>query len=213
MPIVVPETNFRSTDLPVCAVDLGFSKKKFTTGVNFIHGSEQIIPPRTFVFSKAIAALNEQFANTQHDIVLIVEAPLSIAFSADANPCHRQIELRRNYCARKSPISPKGWFYQAGANLSLASMFFIRGLDVPKDVTVHLIEGFYCNIVKNDTHPADAHVAETLVTHFQDEKRPDLVAPRPENSDGIMQALPGIPALDGKFPPVLLRPELKLKTT
>ncbi len=212
MPINVPDTDFSAPNLPVCAVDLGFSKTKVSTGVSVILDGKNIVPPKPMQFATAIQAMNNLLECDHQGLVLILEAPLSFAFTGDGNPCHRHIELRRSYKARSGPISPKGWFYQAGATLSLASLVFLKRLQIPENVVVHLIEGFYCNITKNECHPADPAVAEALAKQFCKRDRPPLIAPRSESCGGRIESLPGVPGLSDRVPPVLLRPELLLRT-
>ena len=141
--------------------------------------------------------------------LLLIEAPLSVALTPLGAPCHRQIELRSAYEKTGAPQSPKGWFYQAGANLSLGSIFFIRGLKVPEDLDVFLIEGFYCSIQRGTEHDSDAYVAEHLRDSLLAHSGKLLI--KPEAVDGKICPLPGLESLVNGIPAVLLRDGLTLK--
>ena len=144
------------------------------------------------------------------EAVLIVEAPLSIALTEAYNPCHRNIELQRNY-EGAAPRTPKGWFYQAGAILCLGSSVFLSKLQVPKSLMpINIVEGFYCSILRGEVHAGDKAVAEHLLECFLNPVT-ILHEPQAESEDGSVFLLPGLdPLIDG-IPSVLLRHELKLE--
>ena len=197
--------------LPICVLDLGFAEDRTSVGLAWN------IPEETSEinqFGAAISSvnswLNARSAETQRRVVLLLEAPLSMAFTDNGNPCHRNLELQRNYAPGRAPRSPKGWWYQAGANLSLASIVFLRALEVPETVSVLLAEGFFCSISPDEQHPKDDEVARVLLTAIQEQAGLPLVVPKSEVNDGMVRVLPGLEGLITTVPGVLLRPELEL---
>jgi hypothetical protein len=212
MPFVATPVDFRMNHGPTCAVDLGFATaQNASNGITFSDGINQVIPPTALCFSAAVALLNQTLLQFQgRDATLILESPLSMAFDHAGNPCHRNVELGRNYRRGARPTTPKGWFYQAGANLTLGSVRFLRSLAIPDNVNVYLIEGFYCSIRPGEEHPPDQVVASILVEHFRSQDRAPLVQPLSETVGGPLQILHGLEDLVPFVPPVLLRPGLVL---
>jgi hypothetical protein len=196
--------------LPICCVDLGFSQHNPTTGLAF---SSEYGHSSCCVFDEAITRANAWLTachdRQQTTCLLLIEAPLSVALTSSGAPCHRHIELCGAYEKSAAPQSPKGWFYQAGANLTLGSVFFIRGLKVPEGLSVYLIEGFYCSIEQGKKHDEDDFVAE----HLRDLllKRGGQPLVKPQGVEGAIFLAPGLESLVNGIPAILLREGLALK--
>jgi hypothetical protein len=197
---------------PVLVIDMGFSETNRSAGM--ASANSGTAPPEDHRFSEIIGEVNTHLENLAADgknsAILILEAPLSAAFTHEGNPCHRQIELQRNYLPGQRPRSPKGWYYQAGANLSLGSIQFLRSLDIPKAFELHLAEAFYCSVQANENHPDHHAVATELLEAFRGMPGKPLVKPSPETAGGKVVSLPGLEELVPGIPGVLLRPGLEL---
>lgn len=211
MPIVAFETPVPANiaDIPVCAIDLGFSESDPSVGITCSPATD--CEQDEFLFGDGVLLVNSWLENCRRECVLIVEAPLSMAMTASGNPCHRQIELQRNYQPGRSPRSPKGWYYQAGANLSLGSSLFLQKLFVPDQLTVRLIEGFYCSVSPDEGHATHRDVAAHMVACLYASVGQSLVTPLAEVANGIVQLLPGLQGIVSGIPRVLLRDGLDIR--
>jgi hypothetical protein len=151
MPIIaLQQITVDVSSLPSCAIDLGFSERGASIGISFYPINISTDLRFGVGVSRVNKWINDLVSANQFRCVLILEAPLSMSMTKQGNPCHRDIELQRNYAAGHGPLSPKGWYYQAGANLSLGSTMFLRGLVVPRGLEIFLAEGFYCRINRNE---------------------------------------------------------------
>ena len=196
--------------IPICVIDLGFSERKPTLGIVFSHEETEC----SYTFGEGLIMVNNWLARLEEknmtEAVLIVEAPLSMALTKAYNPCHRKIELQRNY-EGAAPRTPKGWFYQAGANLCLGSSVFLSKLSIPKfPKSVHIVEGFYCSISPGEVHAEDMAVAKHLLKCFRTPGT-KLHEPKAQSEDGSVFLLPGLDPLIEGIPSVLLRHELTLE--
>lgn len=198
-------------DRSVIVLDLGFSEKKPSVGIASA-GIPSLKEPEPLSFGDAIVRLNEALSDLARtgmtSCVLAIEAPLSIALTTAGAPCHRNFELQKHF--KVGPASPKGWFYQAGANLTLGSTVLLRALNVPPGFTVHLCEAFYCAHEPGEVHPADEKVAAQLLAHLLASPGLALKEPKPDAPGGRIEVLPGLEGLIQDPPFVLLRKELEL---
>lgn len=198
---------------PACCIDLGFSELDASMGLYFREGFD--VEPGEVIFAEGAKRTNiwleKVAARNYGECVLVVEAPLSMALSQNGNPCHRHIELQRNYEKCGGPRSLKGWYYQAGANLSLGSVVLLRKLAIPSKLTVMLIEGFFCSIDPDEAHATHLRVAQDLLVRLDQMRGQQLVSPRPESQGGTLHILPGLEELVKEIPGILLRDGLQLK--
>jgi hypothetical protein len=199
-------TNPVSTDVPrtpIFAIDLGFSESDPSVGFAYSDGTE--IVNGELLFGDCISEINAWLRKQTNTCILIVEAPLTMALTVNGNPCHRQIELQRNYQRGRAPRSPKGWYYQAGANLSLGSSVFLQKLLVPDNLILELIEGFYCSVSPDERHADHQEVARHLIRRLHSLVGSELVLPQAETEGGAVYLLPGLEGTINGIPPVLLR--------
>ena len=146
----------------------------------------------------------------------MLEAPLSRAFSADGCPCHRDLELHRNYLASGKLKSPKGWFYGAGACMSLAAVAvleFLRSPEFPdsEKAPLYLVEGFFSKHAQEPTNIKHGHkcVAAHLLREALKSPAPALHFPLSE-CGGALRPLSKV-LMGDLIPSILLRRELHLK--
>lgn len=134
---------------------MGFSGKTASCGYAFKQAGSANTVSRNMKFHECLQAVSNRIAE-HRELVLIVEAPLSSAFSEEGNPQPRG-EFER------SP-KPRWWSLGPGAAMSLAAMYFLKGIvqKVSEDCCCHLIEGF---VVGADSGH-DADVAEALIKSF-----------------------------------------------
>jgi hypothetical protein len=88
------------------------------------------------MYGSAVAALIAVASDTGPRVNLVLEAPLSVAFTKDHNPTMRSIERREAH-------HPRPWYSGAGATVLLAAIYMVRALhDAPRRRDVVLFEGF-----------------------------------------------------------------------
>jgi hypothetical protein len=211
-------------DYTICSIDMGFAKTQATVGLAFhLPRSEawnkfDSTPPESS-FGDALKLLKDWLLNPNQTSlkgrILILEAPLSRAFSDQECPCHRDVELRRNYFKDGKLKSPKGWFYGAGACMSLAAftmLEFLQSLSFldSGEMHLHLIEGFYSkhSAEGGDIKHTHTSVANHLLHETLKSPPPKLHFPRSECGRplrSLSQELMG-----DLIPSILLRRELQL---
>ena len=214
MPIVSPSAIPENiAELSLIVLDLGFSEKKPSVGIASANVPGLVVQ-EPLSFGEAIICINEAFSmlagSSVASCVLAIEAPLSIALTEAGAPCHRNFELQRHFTV--GPRSPKGWFYQAGANLTLGSTVLLRALKVPQNLRVFLCEAFYCSHEPGEVHAADEKVAAELLEHLRSSPGVSLKEPKPDTKGGRIEVLPGLENLIQDPPFVLMRKELELKS-
>ena len=141
--------------LPVIAVDMGFSGRTASCGYAIRANANDPVVSENKRFHDCLATVVKQFENLG-EAILILEAPLSSAFDRLGNPQPRG-DFERH-------PKPRWWSLGPGASMSLAAMYFLKRFveAVPAHTKCHLIEGF---VVGADSGH-DADVAEALIDSF-----------------------------------------------
>jgi ribonuclease HI len=151
---------------PVIAIDLGFSEKAATCGVAWRSDAAKT-EIRATTFAECVSLVAELIRRgPAGEVALILEAPLSGCFNAEGNPIARDFDAKRG--DGRSLESGRGWYYGAGASVTLAAVFFLRRLRdalaaTDADVTVSLFEGFVTFKQQATEHTDDAR---RLLEHF-----------------------------------------------
>jgi hypothetical protein len=180
--------------LPVVAVDMGFSGKTASCGYAFRAASIGAIDSENKKFHDCLAAVVKQFQSVG-EAVLILEAPLSSAFDRLGNPQPRG-DFERH-------PKPRWWSLGPGASMSLAAMYFLKRFveAVPAHTKCHLIEGF---VVGADSGH-DADVAEALIDSFAGVQRCAWQAPAAPQLMSVIDWV--IPGASGHASPIVLIPK------
>jgi hypothetical protein len=205
---------------PVCAVDLGFATESKSVGLTCNMSYDKKMND-TKSFSQAVECVNKWLVALQkigkEDVALVLEAPLSMSFNQEGNPCCRNIELTSNYRTHHKPSSTKGWFYGAGAILTNASQVFLSRLEIPQGMKVHIAEGFYTKIRGiPETHTCDRTVAMHLRDRLIRLAGLPLDVPISGYAKGTIEPLLGLLALGfdpDKIPGIVFREELIFNPT
>ena len=99
----------------------------------------------------ALTQLNSLSLESQQQINLVIEAPLSVAFSEEGSPCGRSIERlpardvrgTDGKGASRRPIQTRYWYSGLGCGVMVAALYLIEHLvDAEPQVPVRLFEGF-----------------------------------------------------------------------
>jgi len=154
-------------DLPVVAIDLGFSGSKASCGLAFRESQGTDVVPKNYRFDACVKKAADLIASHK-DSVLILEAPLSASFNADGNP-----QSRGDF---EGIPKPRWWSLRAGAAMALAAQYFLKSLSqrIPKDVRCNLIEGFVTGADSGN----DADVATSLLNSLSNIKKTNWHQPQ-----------------------------------
>jgi hypothetical protein len=180
--------------LPVIAVDMGFSGRTASCGYAIRANANDPVESENKRFHDCLAAVVKQFANLG-EAILILEAPLSSAFDRLGNPQPRG-DFERH-------PKPRWWSLGPGASMSLAAMYFLKRFveAVPAHTKCHLIEGF---VVGADSGH-DADVAEALIDSFAGVQRCAWQAPAAPQLMSVIDWV--IPGASGQASPIVLIPK------
>ena len=115
-------------------LDIGFSGARNARGrtCGLVIGNSE---PENVNFAEVIQRIAEYMAAPRSLINLVIEAPLSVCFSAAGLPAGRSIELKGR--------EPRYWYTGAGCAVMVASMYLMRAITkIPPPNTVRLFEAF-----------------------------------------------------------------------
>ena len=193
LPITTESGAWQLTQLPVVAVDLGFSGKDPTTGVAWFPPSQSGATKLRFGEAvKDVAGRIRSFG----DVVLVLEAPLSYAFNNDGNPQPRGDFERKPQC--------RWWSVGPGAATALSALFFLRQLHRELEsakVTIHLVEGF----VSGDYSGPHDKVAAKLRDGFRGKRKRQCYSVTEKES--VISVLDWVTCDSPHNPPVILQPQ------
>jgi hypothetical protein len=124
----IQEANSRSGQWAF--VDVGFAAKAKSSCLLVGEGR-----PRLHTFSEIGAELSSLAAHSSDPLNLVLEAPLSVAFTQAGNPTGRTVEKRGN--------KTRYWYVGLGSSVLLAAAYLLRRLhDGPRRREIRLFEGF-----------------------------------------------------------------------
>jgi len=155
-------------NLPLAAIDIGFAgDRNRSTGLYLsppqINGDEEIFESGNLTHQQSVKTLTE-WLQGKDEAVLIIEAPLSVSFTDNGNPCGRgEFEKRRD---KKGKItSTRYWYCGSGANVTLGVINLCRNLSIrikKEKVTLHLLEGFVSFGEEKDHKTVARNLAEAF---------------------------------------------------
>jgi hypothetical protein len=126
-------------------VDVGFSREGKTAGL-LLHDGQ----PRELTFAQLQAELVALATCSAQPLSLVLEAPLSAAFTSNGNPAGRAME--------KGEAGHRYWYAGLGCQVTVAAAYLVRAMlesGVARDV--RLFEGFvsFKDKGKRSSHSAD----------------------------------------------------------
>ena len=192
-------------------VDIGFSSTEESCGVAIGNVEAEEVKFANLVKIAVSKVTEVEKPNTP--LNLLLEAPLSIAFTADGNPTARFFESKTNSkpleFARLMDGTHRGWYYNAGANTMAGAVRLIWELrKCMRRREIRLFEGFAPRESKeegNKSSPGDhAKVADKLRDVVKGEIVCPIVHPY-QITDGRRSAhlwpITGIEGWDSHNPP------------
>lgn len=139
-------------------VDVGFSREGRTGGLLVHDGT-----PRELTFAQLRSELTMLAKSGPEPMNLVLEAPLSAAFTATGNPAGRVME--------KDETGHRYWYAGLGCQVTLAAAYLIRAmLEVEQGRDIRLFEAFVSFKVKGkrSSHAADVLAMRDVVWGAQD---------------------------------------------
>jgi hypothetical protein len=154
---VAPGSLDRLRQGAVVAIDIGFGSGKSSGIASKAPGTNE--RPRVLSFAEAASSTLE-FLLRHRSACLVLEAPLSCAFSANGDPVPRAPFERQ---VRKGKLKYRDWYFGPGAATTLAAVFFFRHL-IEKATQLRarkvgrlvIYEGFLSFKERRSRHDADA---------------------------------------------------------
>jgi hypothetical protein len=163
------------TDLPLLAVDLGYSARSKSCGVAWSGGAVV----QSLEFGECIEAVVQQLSNVGRH-TLILEAVLSTYHAIQGNPMIRG-EFEKG----------RGWYHGPGVTTFAAALRFVCELDrvLPNDLRpIPLVEGFLSYKPVRTAHSEDAL---RLLVEFDHAERFEALS----DSEPICDLLDGVPQI------------------
>lgn len=183
-------------NLPMLAVDMGFSGKSASCGYAYRAAGDQQTRSENKTFANCLQTVAEQISRAG-DVLLIIEAPLSAAFNQKGNPQSRG--------AFESSPKPRWWSLGPGAAMSQAAMHFLKRLasQIPANRKCHLVEGYV--VGANSGHDAD--VAEALIQSACSERQCSWQEPKGQQLVSVIDWVQ--PESSGAPSPIVLIPKFE----
>lgn len=145
-------------------LDIGFARTSKTCGL-LLPGEQS----RCVQYGEARRLLTTMVGDSSEPINLVIEAPLSVAFTSSGNPTGRSVEHR--------PGSSRCWYFGLGCSVLVAALYLIKDLaDAGTSVPVRLFEGFVSFKARSgrSSHLADVEALQQVISNPSSES---VVAP------------------------------------
>lgn len=175
-------------------VDLGFARRKPSCG--FLHGDGAA---EAVTFATACERVARQASKAAGPLNLLLEAPLSVAFTKDGNPTGRSVEKREG--------KTRYWHVGLGCVVLVAATYLVRAVAaVGSKREVRLFEGFvsFKERAGRSSHTDDVMCLRDVV--WQPERFPGAITPPGRlalTSSDIVSSAFAVAGLDVGVPPVI----------
>lgn len=175
-------------------VDPGFAQDKSRSCGLLASGQ-----PQSVTFSDLKAQLAALIVENDAPMNLVIEAPLSVAFSGSGNPTGRSIERRDG--------RSRYWYVGLGCSVLTSASYLLRAItDARRTREIRLFEGFVSFKPKGTTsnHCKDVRDLKRVIWGERGAGRivpPEVLATHPEHS--VISAF-AVGAMDYGVPPVVL---------
>ena len=175
-------------------VDIGFARDKATCGLLLHDGEAQAV-----TFAQLKGRVLELVSLKGSPLNLVIEAPLSVAFTKDGNPTGRSMEKR--------DLRTRYWYVGLGCTVLVAATYLVKAIAHSKpNRAIRLFEGFVSFKEKGaaSCHTDDVMCLRDVVWH--PDRHPGAITP-PERiglreADRVTSAF-DVLGLDVGIPPVI----------
>jgi hypothetical protein len=174
-------------------VDVGFAQRSRSCG--FLLGNGE---PVELTFADLVSRGGDVASEPRGALNLLIEAPLSVAFTAAGNPTGRSFE--------RQPSGTRYWYVGLGCSVCIAALYFLHGIRHQSRREIRLFEGFASFKPKGNrsSHAGDVLKLRDAVWH--PERHPAAIVP-PERlaltpTDSVYSAFK-VAGLDYGVPPVV----------
>ncbi len=177
-----------------CYLDIGFSATNRSCGI-LIDGEQ----PREVLFNEARDELVSLCRASDRPVSIVIEAPLSVAFSAEGNPRGRSMEKRG--------AKTRYWYTGLGCVVLTAAGYIVSALaELTNGPEIRLFEGFVSFKEKGQpsNHKADVLLLQDVVSGATADGK--IIAPRDQAmapEDRVTSAF-AVWGLDLGVPPVIV---------
>lgn len=146
-------------------------------------------------FGKLKKRLEDIAIDGDQPLNLVIEAPLSVAFSALGNPAGRHFELRNG--------KSRYWYVGLGCSVLTSATYLLRAItDAKPTREIRLFEGFVSFKAKEKSnHRKDVLDLKQVVW---DEKKEYIVAPKPLDRLNTIKSAFAVAGMDYQVPPVII---------
>ena len=136
-------------------LDCGFSSKRPTCGI--VIGNDA---PELMTFGKARRTILEHIRRSNGPVSLVLEAPLSVAFSKEGNPRPRSLERE----VANGKTRTRYWYNGLGTTVMISAMYLVSDI-MNLSQSVRLFEGFvsYKERTAKSDHCKDVRLLRQVV--------------------------------------------------
>lgn len=175
-------------------VDLGFSENSKSCGFLAHDGA-----PEELRFAELVDRLASEAQHAKAPINLVLEAPLSVAFTARGNPSGRSIEKRGS--------KARYWYVGLGCSVLVAATYLLRSLmELECSTEIRLFEGL---ISFKESGAASSHSSDVLLLRdiaWNRETHAGTIVGAESlrrKQDDVIRSAFAVSAMDFGVPPVL----------
>ena len=176
-------------------VDVGFSCDKASCGLLLGEGE-----PRAITFGQLAHDVAEVTSRPGRPLNLLIEAPLSVAFTVDGNPTGRKVERRGS--------ETRYWYVGLGCGVLVPAMYLLRRVVAGKPVReVRLFEGFASFKTKGAVSSHTQDVVRLREVVWQPEDHPGAIVGPHElllDPDDVLLCAFKVAGMDFGIPPVVM---------
>jgi hypothetical protein len=140
-----------SADTLLAILDVGFARQRRSCGLVLPNSK-----PQCLTFGEATQCIITFVSTASSPVNLVIEAPLSVAFTHDGNPTGRTVESQNGL--------NRYWYVGLGTSVMVAALYLIKALPAGSGAPpVRLFEGFVSFKRAASDHLADVRALEHVI--------------------------------------------------
>jgi len=173
-------------------IDVGFAERSRSCGLLLGDGD-----PVEVTFADLVSRGQAVVSESTSPLNLLIEAPLSVAFTATGNPTGRSVEKRDS--------GTRYWYVGLGCGVLVAALYFLSGLSrVTSRRDVRLFEGFASFKTRG---AKSSHTGDVREAVWHPEQHPKAIVPPdglPRTSTDTVLSAFKVAGMDYRVPPVVV---------